>query len=251
MQPYYQDALTTIYCGDCRNVLPLLPERAALLWTDSAYDIESGGNTTKRMMGGIFDPRVYDNSGKLFATVPWREWMPLAYAALQEDADAVLMTNDKNMRDCLNAMDAVGFGLHNILTWKKQNKTPNRWGMKSVEFLCYGWKGHARVLNDCGMPQDFYDRNPVGDKRHITEKPSSLIYQHIVNMTDPGELVLDCFMGSGSTGVAARRAGRRFVGIEINEADCRAAVEWITSIQCDQLDQLDWTEQGASVADAA
>lgn len=231
MKPYYEDALTTIYCGDCRTILPQLTERAALLWVDSAYKIESGGNTTKRMMGGIFDPDIYNNNGDLFPTVPWYEWVPLAYTALCTDADAVLMTNDKNLRDCLNAMDAAGFGLHNVLLWSKQNKTPNRWGMKSVEFMCYGWKGRARVLNDCGMPQIFYDRNPVGqERRHITGKPASLPYQHITNMTSPGELVLDCFMGGGSTGVAARRAGRRFIGIELDESTCKQAVAWIVGV---------------------
>lgn len=233
-KPYYQDVMTTIYCGDCRNVLPQLTEAPALLWTDSAYDIESGGNTTKRMMGGIFDPAIYNNNGKLFATVPWAEWVPLAFAALREDADAVLMTNDKNMRDCLNAMHAAKFGHHNIFTWHKGNKTPNRWGMKSVEFLVYGWKGRARVLNDCGMGQEFFDRNPVGEKRHATEKPVSLSYQHITNMTSPGELVLDPFLGSGSTGVAARRAGRKFIGIEIDEAMCESAVAWITGVDGEQ-----------------
>jgi site-specific DNA-methyltransferase (adenine-specific) len=230
MIPYYEAHGITIYHGDCRDVLPRLTERAALLWTDSAYEIESGGNTSGQMMGGIFDPSVYNNNGKLFPTVPFAEWVPFAYASMREDADAVLMTNDKNLRDCLNAMDAVGMGLHNVLLWNKQNKTPNRWGMKSVEFLCYGWKGSARVLNDCGMGQVFYDRNPTGDKRHTTEKPASLPYKHIVNMTDPDDLVLDPFGGSMSTMVAAKRAGRRGAAIEIDEAMCEAGALWLDAI---------------------
>ncbi len=233
IRPYYSAGGITIYHGDCRDILPRLTERAALLWTDSAYEIESGGNTTKRMMGGIFDPNVYDNSGALFPTVPFAEWVPLAYAALRVDADAVLMSNDKNLRDCLNAMSVAGLGLHNVLLWSKQNKTPNRWGMKSVEFMPYGWKGRARVLNDCGMGQVFYDRNPTGDKRHTTEKPASLPYKHILNMTDPGDLVLDPFGGSFSTMVAAKRAGRRGIAIELSEAMCESGARWLDSITVD------------------
>jgi DNA modification methylase len=231
MHPYYSKAGIQIYHGDCRDVLPRLSERAALLWTDPAYKIISGGNTTERMMGGIFDPKIYDNSGELFPTVPFCEWVPLAYAALADNADSFVMTNDKNLEECLAQLRISGMGLHNVLLWSKQNKTPNRWGMKSIEFICYNWKGRARVLNDCGMGQMFYDRNPTGDKRHTTEKPVSLIYQHIVNATDPGDLVLDPFMGSGSTLVAAKRAGRRAVGIEISESMCADAALWLDAAE--------------------
>ena len=234
MKPYYEANGITIYHGDCLTVLPQLAEQAALLWTDPAYEIESGGNSSGRMMGGIFDPAVYDNGGELFPTVPFAEWVPLAYAALRTDADSFVMTNDKNLEECLAQLRIAGMGLHNVLLWSKQNKTPNRWGMKSVEFICYNWKGRARVLNDCGMGQVFYDRNPTGDKRHTTEKPVSLIYKHITNTTDPGDLVLDPFMGSGSTLVAAKRAGRRAIGIEVNEQMCQDAALWLDSVPADQ-----------------
>jgi hypothetical protein len=138
---------------------------------------------------------------------------------------------------CLTALRAAGMGLHNVLLWSKQNKTPNRWGMKSVEFICYHWKGNARVLNDCGMGQVFYDRNPIGDKRHPTEKPSSLPYKHIVNATDPGDLVLDPFGGSMSTMVAAKRAGRRGIAIELNEAMCEAGARWLETITPDGAEE--------------
>jgi DNA modification methylase len=233
VKPYYEAGGISIYHGDCRDVLRHLPERAALLWTDPAYKIISGGNTTERMMGGIFDPDVYDNGGELFPTVPWAEWIPLAYQALRDDADSFVMTNDKNLEDCLTVLRTAGMGLHNVLLWSKQNKTPNRWGMKSIEFICYHWKGRARVLNDCGMGQIFYDRNPTGEKRHTTEKPVSLIYQHITNATDSGDLVLDPFGGSMSTMVATKRAGRRGVAIEIGEAMCEAGARWLDTVAVD------------------
>lgn len=244
MQPYYEAHGIKIYLGDNRDVLPRLTERAALLWTDPAYEIESGGNTTERMMGGIFDPKIYDNSGELFPTVPFAEWVPLAYKALRDNADSFVMTNDKNLEECLTQLRSAGMGLHNVLLWSKQNKTPNRWGMKSVEFICYNWKGRARVLNDCGMGQVFYDRNPTGGKRHTTEKPASLIFKHIVNATDVGDLVLDPFAGSCSTLVAAKRAGRRAIGIEIDEAMCEAGALWLDSIMRDGVEdqQFMWVE---------
>ena len=180
-----------------------------------------------------------ENENKqLFQTLPYADWVPLAYAALTPNADAFVMANDKNLEDCLTAMRFAGMGLHNVLCWLKSNKTPNKWGMKSVEFICYGWKGYARVLNDCGMGQTFHDRNPIGNKRHPTEKPVSLPRQMIVNATDPGALVRDPFMGSGSTLVAAKMAGRRAIGIDLSEAYCQAAAEWLDTIQVhDEHDQ--------------
>lgn len=234
MQPYYNKDGIVLYHGDCREVLPRLPERAALLWTDAAYQLEEGGRTSGGMRGGIFDPEIYKNDGRFFSVLEFSEWVPLAYAALQPDADAFVMTNDKNLEDCLTAMRCAGFGLHNVLVWSKQNKTANRWGMKSVEFICYNWKGRARRLNDCSMGQVFHDRNPVGNKRHPTEKPVSLSYKHITNTTDPGDLVLDPMCGSGSTLVAAKRAGRRAIGIEIDEAICKGAAAWIDTIHADE-----------------
>jgi DNA modification methylase len=233
MQHYYSAGGITIYHGDCRDVLPRLTEHAALLWTDAAYQLEEGGRTSGGMRGGIFNPGIYSNDGKFFPTLEFAEWVPQAYAALRTNADSFVMTNDKNLEDCLTSMRAAGFGLHNVLLWSKQNKTANRWGMKSIEFICYHWKGHARVLNDCGMGQVFYDRNPIGDKRHPTEKPSSLPYKHITNATDPGDLVLDPFGGSMSTMVAAKRAGRRGIAIELDEAMCEAGALWLESIEVD------------------
>lgn len=234
MRPYYDHNGIAIYHGDCREVLPTLPERADLLWTDAAYQLEEGGRTSGGMRGGIFNPGIYSNDGRFFEVLDFSDWTSLAYAALWPSADAFVMTNDKNLEDCLTAMRVAGFGLHNVLLWVKQNVTANRWGMKSVEFICYHWKGNARVLNDCGMGQVFTDRNPIGNKRHPTEKPVSLPYKHITNATDPGALVLDPFMGSGSTLVAAKRAERRAIGIEIDEAHCEAAAVWLETVQADE-----------------
>jgi site-specific DNA-methyltransferase (adenine-specific) len=230
MKSYYEHAGITIFHADCLEVLPTLRD-IDLLCTDPAYQIESGGNSSGRMMGGMFDPSIYNNNGNLFPTVPYAKWVPLAAAALAPNADVFIMANDKNLRDCLNAMNASGIDLHNIFVWSKANKTPNRWGMKSAEFIAYGWQGLARNLNDMGLSQVFHDHNPIGNKRHPTEKPVSLMRKLIENATDLGELVLDPFMGCGSTLVAAKLSGRRAVGIEISEQHCEKAASWIDSIQ--------------------
>lgn len=230
MKPYYEHAGITIYHADCMDIMPSLRD-IKLLCTDPAYRLISGGRTSGGMEGGIFDKDVYDNNGELFPTVEYHEWVPLAAATLATDADVFVMANDKNLRALLNSYEANGIGLHNIFSWAKANKTANKWGMKHVEFIAYGWQGLARNLNDMGLLQLFHDANPIGNKKHPTEKPVSLMQKLIQNATDKNDLVLDPFMGCGSTLVAAKLLGRRAIGIEISEQHCEAAASWIDSIQ--------------------
>jgi site-specific DNA-methyltransferase (adenine-specific) len=212
------------------DVMPNLCD-VDLLCTDPAYRLISGG-MAGRQLGGIFGDEFYDNKGQLFPTLPYAEWLPAARATLATNADLFVMANDKNVRDCLNEYESNGIGLHNIFCWAKSNKTANKWGMKQVEFILYGWVGNARNLNDMGLSQLFHDANPIGkDKRHPTQKPVSLMQKLVSNATDIGGLVLDPFMGSGSTLVGAKRCGRRAIGIELNEEHCQAAAEWLETIE--------------------
>jgi site-specific DNA-methyltransferase (adenine-specific) len=85
--------------------------------------------------------------------------------------------------------------------------------MKNVEFVAYLWKGNARTINNPSSKQLI--RAPqVDETKHPTEKPVGLCRHYIENSSAPGDLVLDPFMGSGTTVVAALRAGRRAVGVE-------------------------------------
>ena len=229
MTIYYQDDHTTLYHGDCREILPSLSAEAYdLCVTDSAYELSSGGKH-KDSMGGIFDASVYDNSGKLFPVVPFEEWVALVYRVLKPSADFYSIVNDKNLRSCLNAAHSAGFSFHNCLPWHKGIKTPNRWYMKSCEFALYYWKGVAKAINDCGEDQYTYIP-PPRDRKHTTEKPIPLLKKYIRNSSQPGDTVLDPFAGSGTTLLAARQLGRKGVGIEIQENYCNIIVQRIRNV---------------------
>lgn len=212
--------------GDMRAVLPELDVRAKLCLTDPPYLLTSGGNTTGEM-GGCFDKSAYDNSGALFDMVDWADMAPLIHAALADDADAIIMTSDREELAARLAFEQAAFGFHRLLVWDKITATPNRWYMPNCEFALYLWKGRARRINDCGakalvrcpqrdvshlyLPDDI----PEPDRRpHATEKPVALMAGWICNSTDPGDLVIDPFMGAGSTIVAAAQIGRAAIGIE-------------------------------------
>jgi site-specific DNA-methyltransferase (adenine-specific) len=196
-----------------RDVLPLLTERAALILTDPPYRLTSGGNSTGEM-GGCFAKDRYDNSGELFPIVEWADLAPLLFAAAREDADAIVMANDKNLNAAESALARAGFKHHRTLVWDKRTVTAGKYFMQGLEFGLYMWRGHARTISDPSTHPLF--RVPHRDETlHPTEKPVAMLQRWIELTTDPGDLVIDPFMGSGSTAIAALRAGRRFIGIEV------------------------------------
>lgn len=215
-------------------------------------------------MSGVFNSEKYDNGGHLVACdIDWPEIMALLYAILKH-GHAYIMANNRNVEPMLNAarwhsgkeipklrklvelvqaaLDGEsrrdifarlwnilndskdeGFKFHNLLVWDKVTGTPNRWYMKNCEFTGLFYKGPAQAINDCGSMSLI--RYPHQDEsEHPTEKPVSLMEHYILNSTQPGQLVIDPFMGSGSTGVAAVRAGRAFIGIELDEGHFNTAL---------------------------
>ncbi|MBA5779479.1 site-specific DNA-methyltransferase [Stappia sp. F7233] len=217
----------TLYLGDAREIVPALP-KAHLFVSDAPYRLTSGGaaKTSSRhkpmTVGWMAD---YSNNGAIVhCDIDWDEVAALAFEALVDDADCYLMANDKNVFPAHAAGVRAGFRLHNLLVWGKGTATANRWFMKDCEFTLYLFKGRAKTILTPGAKQlsQIPQRDETG---HPTEKPVLEMERYIRASAKPGETVLDPFMGSGSTGVAAVRAGRRFVGVEIErrwfDAACR------------------------------
>ena len=198
--------------GDARLLLRRMTGIADLVVTDPPYRLTSGGKSA--VMGGKFSIQNYDNSGLLMDVVNWSEIATPIHAAAKADADCYVMCNDKNMRACLNWFEDAGWKLHNILVWDKISPTRNRWYMKNVEFICYFWKGRAKTINHPGCKQTFVMPRP-NDAIHPTQKPVEMLQTWVTNSSQPGDLVLEPFSGSAATLVAAMRAGRRAIGIEL------------------------------------
>lgn len=106
--------------------------------------------------------------------------------------------------------------------WIKPDSTPQLNGQCPAQgyecFVC-AWAGEGRSRWNAGGKRGVYTHlvnNPERTGLHPTEKPRRLMSEIVADFTQPGDLICDPFMGSGTTGVAAVRAGRRFVGIELN-----------------------------------
>ncbi|GLI99151.1 methyltransferase [Sphingobium sp. BS19] len=202
----------TLYCGDAREIVPML-DPVDLVCTDPPYLLTYGGHHGS--FGGKLSSSVYDNKGGIVeCAIEWSEFMPLIFEVLKPDSHAYIMANNRHVRNLLNSAANAGLKFHNLLVWDKGTATANRWYMKNLEFTGFFYKGKAFFINDCGSKQLIRCPN-ILNSPHPTEKPIALMAHYISNSTTSGAVVLDPFMGVGSTGVAAIQMGRDFVGCEI------------------------------------
>ncbi|PWE32763.1 hypothetical protein DDZ14_08430 [Maritimibacter sp. 55A14] len=215
-----------LYLGDCREVLPALLEKADLLVTDPPYRLTSGGRAKgPGTMSGIFSGAVYDNSGAMMdVLIGWPGMAGPLFEACRADCDAYVMADAKNVFPAQAAFAGACWKLHNLLVWDKGRCTANRWYMKNCEFVLYLWKGRARRINRCGSGQ-MHRLSHVKRTAHPAEKPVEVMERFILNSSQPGEIVLDPFAGSGATLLAAMRTGRRAIGVESDPRWFGAALE--------------------------
>lgn len=201
--------------GDAIQLMRGLPSGSIdLIASDVPYPVISGGNTTKtHATGGI----LVKNDGKIFKhnDCAMEDYLPEFYRVLRDDAHCYVFTNTLNLAKLLNLANDVGFKLHNLLVWKKNNVVPNRWYMKQIEYICFFRKGRAFKVNDNGISNCLEFDNPR-NKQHECEKPVALMEVLVRQSSQPRETVLDPFMGCCSTGVAAIKNGRKFIGYEID-----------------------------------
>ena len=196
-----QLGLATLYLGDCREILPALPKVDAVV-TDPPYGIgEAGGNAAKRQRqpGGaskaLADQRTYD-------ALSWDdEPIPADVMAQVRSAGRWNVIFGGNYYECPPASC--------WLVWDKENGDNDfadcelAWTNipRAVRRIRYMWNGMLRAHGE-----------PRGD--HPTQKPVGVMKWAIGHVPDPAETILDPFMGSGTTGVAAVQMGKQFVGIE-------------------------------------
>lgn len=199
--------------GNCLEIMPGLGKVDCVV-TDPPYLLTNGG--CHGTLEGKLAEKNYDNKGGIVdCKIDWTDFMPAIFSALKDNAHAYVMANNRHVQNLLNSADDAGFNFHNLLAWNKGTATPNRWYMKNLEFTGFFYKGKAFFINDCGSVQ-LHKVSNVLNALHPTEKPHELMGHYIGNSTQRGEMVLDPFMGSGTTLVACAKLGRRGIGIELD-----------------------------------
>lgn len=205
----------TLYCGDARDILPRM-QPVDLILTDPPYLVSKGGFASNLQLDGGFGGwmKEYGNQGDIVdCDLEFSDWLPLAFAALAGQAQAYFMTNGRNLKAMQQAAEDAGFRLHTVLVWDKRAALPNKYYQNVTEFALFMFKGKAFTIADPASKNlvSIFQRD---ESQHPTEKPVELMSFWLRNSSKAGDLICDPFMGSGTTGVAALREGRRFIGIE-------------------------------------
>lgn len=224
----------TLYNGDCLEVMKLLQPVDCVV-TDAPYMVSKGGFASNLQLEGGFGGwmKEYGNHGDIVqCDLEWSDWLPSAFACLKDGKQAYFMTNGRNVAKAQIAAESAGFDLHTLLVWDKRSALPNKYYQNVTEFTLFMKKGKAFTIRDPASKNliSIFQRD---ESKHPTEKPVSLMSQYINNSTWLGDTVLDPFMGSGTTGVACVRAGRRFIGIELDPAHFESACDRIVKAKPD------------------
>ncbi len=196
----------TLYLGDCREIIQQIGEVAAVV-TDPPYGI--GYVTNMRKVMDTPAMLANDDEAPLWS-------VPLMVDRVKDGGSVYLCTRFDVMGQWSDALAAAGATIKTPIVWDKGNHTMGDLTgdyANQVELILFAHKGRHALRN--GRPANLWrvPRDPAGE--HPTPKPVSLMARCIINSTDKGDTILDPFMGSGSTGVAAVRERRHFIGIEI------------------------------------
>lgn len=228
--------MINLYHGDCLEVMKDIPDNSIdLIVSDIPYKIISGGctNDAVKITGGMLNHssgKAHElvKSGKLFEhnDIKFSEFLPYMFRVLKDNSHCYLMVNGRNLKELQIAVEDVGFKYQNLLVWDKGNATPNKWYMNCCEFILFLRKGKAKNINNLGSKTILSVKNIKG-KTHPTEKPVELMKILIENSSKENDVVMDCFMGTGSTGVASVNTNRSFIGIEIDKTYYDVAVSRI------------------------
>lgn len=217
--------LATLYLGDCREIMPALaPESVTLLWTDPPYghgNHDGDFNARLNAHRGLEDqPIANDDAESMRAVVD--DVLRAAIPALRSDCCCCCCGGGgggprPTFAWLAERMDRDGLSFFHSVIWDKRNPGLGWRFRRRHEMMMVAHRKGGRLAwadDNIAVP-NVIEEFPPRDRLHPNEKPERLPALFIDLTTEPGDVVLDPFMGSGTTGVAAVRAGRRFIGIEI------------------------------------
>jgi modification methylase len=249
--------LNTILGGDCIEVMNSLPENSVdLIFADPPYNLQLRGDLHRPDNSKV---DAVDNDWDQFDSFAiydkfTKAWLKAARRLLKPNGAIWVIGSYHNIFRVGAALQDQGFWILNDVVWRKSNPMPNFRGKRLTnahETMIWAGKDEAskytfnyealKALNEgIQMRSDWvlpicngHERlkNADGDKAHPTQKPESLLHRVLVGSTNPGDVILDPFFGTGTTGAVAKMLGRDFIGIEREEEYREVAKKRIAKVR--------------------
>lgn len=236
-----------IYKGDCIDILNKKVESKSidLIFADPPYNLSRNGLKWKRNKTGGDWYMVNEQWDKMTASEYMRftrKWLGACSRVLKEKGSIYVACSYHNIAEVMIVLKQLDFKINNIITWYKTNAMPNmtkRVFTHSTEFVVWAVKGSGWTFNyekikrinpykrKDGNPKqmrDFWElplvqgkerlRGNDGRALHPTQKPEEMLKRIILGCSKKGDVVLDPFLGSGTTTFVAQKYGREWIGIE-------------------------------------
>jgi modification methylase len=250
--------LDTILKGDCVAALNRLPDHSVdVIFADPPYNLQLEGDLHRPDQSKVDAVDDEWDQFESFAAYDafTRAWLLAARRVLKPNGTIWVIGSYHNIFRVGAIMQDLGFWILNDVVWRKTNPMPNFRGRRfqnahetliwasrddKAKGYTFNYESMKAANDDTQMRSDWLfpictgaerlkDEN--GDKIHPTQKPEALVARVILSSTKPGDVVLDPFFGSGTTGAVAKRLGRHFVGIEREQSYIEAARERIASVR--------------------
>lgn len=248
------EILNTIVKGDTIEILQAIPDESVdLIFADPPYNMQLSGTLIRRE-GTKFDG-VADEEWDHFDTLDdyrifTRNWLKECQRILKKDGSLWVIGSFQNIYMIGDILQDLGYWIINDIIWNKNNPVPNFSGSRFTnahETLIWCVKNEKskfhfnyqtmKYLNGGKQMRSVWDipicngserlKNKDGEKVHPTQKPEEILYRVIASSSQLEDVVLDPFMGSGTTGAVAKRMGRNYIGIEREQKYIDAATKRI------------------------
>jgi len=234
--------LNQIVVGDCIKSMNALPANSVdLIFADPPYNLQLGGDLTRPDNSHVDAVNNAWDKFDSFAAYDefTRAWLKAARRILKDDGAIWVIGSYHNIFRVGAAIQDLGFWILNDVVWNKANPMPNFkgtrltnahetliWASRSEKQKKYTFNYDAlkTANDDIQMRSDWWTmpicsggermKNDDGRKSHPTQKPEALLHRIIVGTTNPGDVILDPFFGTGTTGAVAKLLGRHFIGLE-------------------------------------
>ncbi|WLP85322.1 DNA-methyltransferase [Mycoplasma seminis] len=255
MKTYFESNEIQLYLGDCNKVLKKIPEKSVdVIFADPPYFLsnENGISCHAGKQVSVYKAD-WDKSLSVEERLKFnRKWIKASRKVLKDDGTIWISGTYHNIYTIGVALELEGFSIINNITWQKPNPAPNlacRCFTHSTETILWarkinnGIKGKhyfdyqlMKQINDNKQMKDVWTLNlPAKDEKkfgkHPTQKPLGLLERIILASSKQGDVILDPFNGSGTTGVAAVKLNRKYIGIDIETKYLKLTIERIKDVK--------------------